>query len=78
MSTVFPGLSGREILLAEDHFGDSAGGVDLSVDERLLQGWGSEVQFVRIPEDPKKKKRSKSTSGFLRCLPESCGVSGNV
>jgi phosphoglycerate dehydrogenase-like enzyme len=30
-------------------------GVDLSVDERLLQGWGSEVQFVRIPEDPKEE-----------------------
>ena len=27
-------------------------GVDLSVDEALLAGVGSEVQFVRIPEDP--------------------------
>jgi hypothetical protein len=30
-------------------------GVDLSVDEGLLRGWGSEVQFVRIPEDPKEE-----------------------
>jgi phosphoglycerate dehydrogenase-like enzyme len=30
-------------------------GVDLSIDERLLQGWGSEVQFVRIPEDSKEE-----------------------
>jgi phosphoglycerate dehydrogenase-like enzyme len=30
-------------------------GVDLSVDERLLQGWGSEVRFVRIPEDPQEE-----------------------
>jgi hypothetical protein len=30
-------------------------GVDLSVDEELLRGWGSEVQFVRIPEDPKEE-----------------------
>src|SRR5260370_4451649 len=30
-------------------------GVDIAVDEGLLQGWGSEVQFVRIPEDPKEE-----------------------
>jgi len=28
-------------------------GVDVSVDEGLLQGWGTDVQFARIPEDPK-------------------------
>lgn len=27
-------------------------GIDLSVDEVLLEGFGNEVQFVRIPEDP--------------------------
>ena len=30
-------------------------GVDISVDEGLLQVWGSEVQFVRIPENPKEE-----------------------
>ena len=30
-------------------------GVDLAVDDGLLRGWGSEVQFVRIPEDPKEE-----------------------
>jgi hypothetical protein len=30
-------------------------GVDISVDEGLLQGWGNEVQFVRIPEDTKEE-----------------------
>jgi hypothetical protein len=26
-------------------------GVDISVHQGLLQGWGSDVQFVRIPEE---------------------------
>ncbi|HWO33663.1 MAG TPA: hypothetical protein VNO32_33110, partial [Candidatus Acidoferrum sp.] len=58
MSTVFPGLGGREVLLAEDHFDDSAG------ESRLIRGrtatakgWDSEVQFVRIAEDPRDRNR---------------------
>jgi hypothetical protein len=50
-------------------------GADLSVDDGLLRGWGSEMPFVRIPEIPKRKLRS--TSRYPLCLPESCGVRGN-
>lgn len=28
-------------------------GVDMSVDDAQLDGFGSEVQFIRIPEEPK-------------------------
>jgi hypothetical protein len=47
----FPGLESAE----EDRSMKVRVGVDLSVDEGLLQGWGREVQFVRIPEDPKEE-----------------------
>ena len=58
MSTRFPWIWARvdsfknhKAAVPEDEINESS--IDRSVDDALLDGFGSEVQFIRIPEDPK-------------------------